>query len=63
MPKPVKPVAPSEEVKKLLEGIKKEVLSGCPLHVQDDEDKGWNECARRVITILERYKRGEGLFQ
>jgi len=54
---------PSKETIAALEGARKEILAGCVLIPIHPEEKSWNDSRVAVISIIEKYKRGEGLFQ
>lgn len=53
----------SKEVKETLEGIKKEIIAGKILIAETVDECAWNRANDRTITIIDKYIRGDGLFQ
>ena len=54
---------PSKETIAALEGVRKETIAGCVLIPILPEDRAWNDSRVAVMSIIEKYKRGDGLFQ
>ena len=50
-------------IKKMLKGIKTEIMAGSARIPQDAEDKAWNSANLRAGTIIDMYIAGKGLFQ
>jgi hypothetical protein len=46
-----------------LEGLRKEVLAGGVLLPYLPEERAWNDCIQRTLDLIDKYKKGEGLFQ
>ncbi len=55
--------APSKEVIKVLDGLRKEIVAGCVLNPGDKEDEAWNSSRIAGVSLIAKYKKGEGLFQ
>lgn len=53
----------SKEVKDVLGWIRTEIIAGGVLIPTSEAEKAWNSANERAVSILEKYKEGEGLFQ
>lgn len=53
----------SDDTKRVLDGLRKEIIAGKVLAPKTDANKSWNNCADRAVRILDMYKKGKGLFQ
>lgn len=53
----------SDETKKALEGLRTELGANRTLSPKDDFNRGFNEGVAEALRFIDRYKRGEGLFQ
>ncbi len=54
---------PDQSIIATLEGLRKEVADGVVLIPQYDVDYVWNTCTQRILHLIEKYEKGEGLFQ
>lgn len=61
--KSAKPSKPSKETVAALEGARKEIIAGCVLLPSSLADQVWNDSRVAAVSIIEKYKRGDGLFQ
>lgn len=50
-------------VSKALDGLRTEIIAGKVLIPKNAEDIAWNGANDRAIRILDKYRKGEGLFQ
>lgn len=53
----------SKETKEALKGARSEIVAGSVLFPRSEEDRAWNNANQRAGRILEKYMKGEGLFQ
>ena len=54
---------PDQSTIATLEGLRKEIIAGRVLNSISPEERAWNDCIQRTMDIIDKYKRGEGLFQ
>lgn len=53
----------SEETVTTLEGLRTEVVALKVMGVRDEADKAHNQAMDTALRLIDKYKRGEGLFQ
>lgn len=54
---------PTQSTIAALEGLRNEVVAGGVLLPISPEARAWNDCIQRTLNIIDKYKKGEGLFQ
>jgi len=53
----------SDEMKRVLNGIRTEIVAGSVTFPKTEDDRLWNRANDRAVRIIDGYLRGEGLFQ
>lgn len=57
------PAKVSEEVQEWMRGLRSEIGANMSLRPSDAYNEGWNAASREAMMFIDRYIRGDGLFQ